>query len=248
MSMEAYFYSIISVVIVGLISLVGVFALSLREDLLRKYVSVLVSLAVGALIADAFVHLIPEAFAEISNTRNVSLLIIAGIFIFFILEKALHWHHHDSECKNPHPIGKLILVSDGVHNFIDGVIIGASYLVSIPIGLSTTIAIILHEIPQEIGDFGVLIHAGYSRRRALWWNFISALFAALGLLVVFLFGSFIQTLALWFLPLTAGGFIYIALSDLIPELRKTKSPVYSIWQFAAILVGVGSMILLLGLE
>lgn len=246
--MEAYFYSIGSVVIVGLISLVGVFTLSLREDLLRKYIFVLVSLAVGALVGDAFIHLIPAAFSEIENVRSASLLIIAGIFIFFILEKALHWHHHDSKCESPHPVGRLVLVSDGVHNFIDGLIIGVSYLASIPIGLSTTLAIILHEIPQEIGDFGVLIHAGYSKRRALWWNFISALFAGVGLLVVFLFGDFAKTLAVWSIPLTAGGFIYIALSDLIPELRKTKSLAFSLLQFAAIGVGVSAMFLLLGLE
>lgn len=246
--MAIYLYSIISVIFVSLLSLVGVFTLSFKEALLRKYIFVLVSLAAGALLGDAFIHLIPEAFAKIGDTKNISLLIIAGILVFFILEKVLHWHHHSAECEAPHPLGKLIIISGSVHNFIDGLIIAASYLISIEIGLATTLAVILHEIPQEIGHFGILIHAGYRKLQALWWNFASALFAVLGMLVVFIFGDFTQTLISSAIPLTAGGFIYIALSDLIPELHKTKSLAYSLLQLASIALGVGAMILLLNLK
>lgn len=246
--MEVYIYSLVSVFVVSLLSLIGVFTLSLKTEILQKYVFVLVSLAVGALLGDAFIHLLPQAFTNFDHTQKTSLLVIGGILLFFVLEKFLHWHHHDSNCQDPHPIGKLVLFSDSVHNFIDGIFIAASYLVSIEVGISSTIAIILHEIPQEIGDFGVLIHAGYSKARALWWNFVSALFAILGAITIFIFGNFTATLTNSVIPITAGGFVYIALSDLIPELHKTKSPPYSLLQLLSIAVGVGSMILLLGLE
>src|SRR3989344_1832480 len=125
-----YIYSFISVVIVSLISLVGVFTLSLREDILKKYIFIFISLAVGALLGDAFIHLIPEALENSSNTNLTCTLIIAGIIIFFILEKFFHWHHHgeDKDDNQIHPVGKLVLFSDGVHNFIDGIIIGASFM------------------------------------------------------------------------------------------------------------------------
>src|SRR3989338_3544563 len=172
-----YIYAFLSVLVISLISLVGVFTLSLREELLRKYMSIFISLAVGALLGDAFIHLIPEALETSSNTILSSVLIIAGILIFFLLEKFLHWHHHgeDKEETHIHPVGALVLFSDGVHNFMDGIIIGASFIVSAPVGIATTLAVILHEIPQEVGDFAVLLHAGYTKARALWLNFLSAL-------------------------------------------------------------------------
>jgi zinc and cadmium transporter len=135
-----------------------------------------------------------------------------------------------------------------VHNFIDGLLIGVSYLVSIEVGLATTMAVALHEIPQEIGDFGVLLHSGYTKAKALWLNFVSALLAVVGVVIALLLGSMATSLAAWLLPATAGGFIYIALSDLIPELHKTKKLKYSMVQLAAIAVGVGAMLWLLKLE
>jgi zinc and cadmium transporter len=147
-----------------------------------------------------------------------------------------------------HPVGRIVLVSDGVHNFIDGLLVALSYTVSIEVGIATTIAVILHEIPQEIGDFGVLLHAGYSKGKALWYNFLSGLAALLGAVVAFALGDQAETLASLLVPITAGGFIYIALSDLIPELHKTTSARKSIVQFVGILAGVGAMFLLLGLE
>jgi zinc and cadmium transporter len=146
------------------------------------------------------------------------------------------------------PAGKLILISDGFHNLIDGVIIGASYLVSTEVGIATTLAVILHEIPQEIGDFGVLLHAGYSKGKALLWNFISGLFAVVGVIIVFIFGEAISGSTSVIMPIAAGGFIYIALSDLTPELQKTKSIKSSLLQLLAVGVGIVAMILLLALE
>ena len=170
-------YAFLSVIIVSLISLVGLFSLSFRQNFLKKITFLLVSLSVGALFGDAIIHLIPEAFNEIENASTASLAILVGIMLFFVLEKFIRWNHsHEhscetDECKNKqneevHPMGPLILTSDAIHNMIDGIIIGVSYFISIEVGIATTVAIILHEIPQEIGHFAVLIHSGYSKLKS----------------------------------------------------------------------------------
>ncbi len=235
-----YFLIFFSVVVVSFISLVGIVALSWNETFLRRSVFLLVALAVGALLGDAFIHLIPEAFEESKNIHITALLMIFGVLLFFVFEKFLHWHHTHGEIteKCTHPVGQIVLFSDGAHNFLDGVIIAISFLSSVEVGIATTIAIILHEIPQEIGDFGVLIHAGFSKSRALVFNFISACTAIFGALLAIFFGNFIGGLVVWMLPIAAGGFIYIAGSDLIPELQKITRPRGSIAQFAMILFGV----------
>lgn len=245
-----YLYAFLGVIIVSLVSLVGVFSLSLKEEVLKKYINFFISLAIGALLGDAFIHIIPEAFESKLGVNISSILIIIGILVFFIIEKFIHWHHHgeDKEEKHIHPVGKLILFTDGFHNLIDGAIIGASFLVSIPLGIATTLAVVLHEIPQEIGDFAVLIHAGYSKKKALWLNFISAVISVVGLVVVFVFGNIIDNIALWVVPIAAGGFIYIAVADLIPELHKTRNIKYSLLQIAIIILGVFSMVALTLLE
>lgn len=248
LAMETYLYAFGSVVVVSLLSLVGLFTFGLRDDTLKKYTLILVSLAVGALVGDAFLHLLPKAFEESSNPAIPSILVIGGILFFFVFEKFLHWHHHKGNCENKHPLGKMVIFSDGIHNFLDGLIIGASYLVSVEVGLATTLAVILHEIPQEIGDFGVLLHSGYTKVKALWYNFLSALMSIVGVVFMFTIGS--KDLSTWIVPLAAGGFIYVALSDLIPELHKDKSGTgyYFFIQFASISVGVLAMASLLLLE
>jgi len=241
-----YIYAFGSVIIVSLVYLVGIFFLSLKEENLKKSVGIFLSLAIGALLGDAFIHLIPETLEKFSNKTLAGLLIIIGIIIFLIIEKFLHWHHHenDSELNHIHPAGKLILFTDGFHNLIDGIIIGVSFLVSIPIGIATTLAVVLHEIPQEVGDFAVLIHSGYSKKRALLLNFLSALTAVIGVIIAFVFGSVAETFTLWILPIAAGGFIYIALADLIPELQKTTKIKYSVIQITTLLFGIFIMFLL----
>ncbi len=238
-----YIYAFVSVIVVSLVSLVGVFTLSLKAETIRKYTFIFMSLAVGALLGDAFIHLIPEAM---EGGGPVGILIIAGILLFFILEKFLHWHHHGEDAgeHHIHPVGKLVLLSDGVHNLLDGVIIGASFLVSVPVGIATTLAVILHEIPQEIGDFAVLLHAGYSKARALWLNFLSALLSIAGVVLVLLLGSAAENFSVYFVPVAAGGFIYIAMADLIPELHKTKEGKNSFLQLFAVLAGIGAMLAL----
>ncbi|MCM2338923.1 MAG: ZIP family metal transporter [Burkholderiales bacterium] len=245
-----YFYAFISVFIVSLVSLIGVFAISFKEETIKKYIDLFISLAVGALLGDAFIHIIPETLENFENTTMASLLIIFGILIFFTIEKFFHWHHHgeDKEETHIHPVGKLVLVTDGFHNFVDGIIIGVSFMVSIPLGIATSIAVVLHEIPQEIGDYAVLIHSGYEKTKALWLNFISALFAIFGLVVAFIFGNIAEKSILWVLPIAAGGFIYIAVADLIPELQKTKNLKYSILQILSVVLGILAMVSLLSLE
>lgn len=249
-----YLYAFVSVFIISGISLIGVSTLSLRAERLRGVLFVFVALAVGALLGDAFFHLLPEAFEEIGNSAAVSLLVIAGMLVFFWFEKFLHWdqsHHGDVEEieREGHikPLGKLILWSDGLHNFLDGLVIGASYLVSVEVGIATTLAVVLHEIPQEIGDFGVLLHAGYTKNRALLYNFISALTAIVGVLVIMMAGDSLDGIIAYVIPFAAGTFIYIATADLVPELHKQRGSSTAL-EFIAILLGVGAMYLLLFLE
>lgn len=246
-----YFYSFLSVMAISFVSLFGVFTLSIKEEKIKKHIALLVSLAVGALLGDAFIHLIPESFEIFSNPINVGLLIITGIFLFFILEKYLHWHHHGEEAdiSKIHPVGKLVLLSDGFHNFIDGLIIGVSFMADTSLGIATTLAVLLHEIPQEIGDFAVLLHAGYSRSRALWLNFLSALTSVLGLLFSFFIGEMGEKWVDFILPVAAGGFIYIAVADLIPELHKGESSFRNTFlEILFLVLGVLTMVLLAFLE
>jgi zinc and cadmium transporter len=248
--LSVYLYTLSSVILVSLISFIGAFTLAIKEEVLRKYIFVFISIAVGALLGDAFIHIIPEAFELSASPVLTSTLLIAGILFFFILEKFLHWHHHedDSDENHVHTVGKLVLFSDSIHNFMDGIIIGASFLVSPAIGIATTLAVILHEIPQEIGDFAVLLHSGYTKSRALWLNFLSALTSVLGAVIVLMIGEVASITSSWLLPIAAGGFIYIAVADLIPELNKTKNAKQSALQIITIVIGVGVMIALTYLE
>ncbi len=244
----------LAVLAISLVSLIGIATLSLKENLLRRILFLLISLAAGALLGDAFIHLIPEAFEETGNPLLVSLLILAGIFSFFVLEKFLHWHHsHGDEEFSPehaqiHPVGHLVLVSDGMHNLIDGMAIGAAFMVSTEVGIATTLAIALHEIPQEIGDFGLLLHAGYSRAKALFVNFLSGLTAFVGLGLAFMLAGIHEMLIPLIAAFAAGNFIYIALADLVPELHKTTRVRHSALQLLALGVGLLVMVALLVLE
>ncbi|MCX6814454.1 MAG: ZIP family metal transporter [Candidatus Aenigmarchaeota archaeon] len=182
--LETWLYSLASVIIVSLISLIGVSTLALKDSTLRKILLYFVSFSAGALLGDAFIHLLPDA-VESGFTVQISLAILFGILFSFVVEKVVHWRHcHMPVSKDhPHTFAYMNLFGDGVHNFIDGLIIGASYIASIPVGIATTLAVIFHEIPQEIGDFGVLLHGGFGKRKALFMNFLTALTAVLGLLL-----------------------------------------------------------------
>jgi zinc and cadmium transporter len=241
-----WFYTIISVFIVSLISLIGVFTLSFDQKKLYKFLIYFVSLSAGTLMGDAFIHLIPEAMRDNKKEINVSLYILLGVLVFFLLEKVLHWRHcHKEPCaEHPHPFSYIILFGDSLHNFIDGTIIAASFLISIPIGIATATAVIFHEIPHEIGNFGSLIYGGFSRNKAILYNFFSAIFAILGALIVLII-NFSIDITNFLIPFAAGGFIYVAGTDLIPELHKHNEARHGIFQFLIFISGIGIMLGLL---
>jgi zinc and cadmium transporter len=236
--------------LVSLLSLIGLAFISVAEEKLKRIIFFMVSLAVGGLFGDAFIHLLPESFERIGSKLQASVCGLAGIFAFFVLEKFLLWRHqHVLESDHPiHPVGYMNLLADGAHNFIDGVIIGASYDVSLHVGIATTLAVVFHEIPHELGNFFVLLYAGFTKRKALFFNFVSALFAILGTVMSLSIGSRVAEFSSIMLPLAAGGFIYIAGSDLVPELNKESTLGKSVVQMLAIGVGVGLMFVLVMLE
>jgi len=246
---QVWFYTIISVIIVSLISFIGIITISIKQERLEKILIYLVSFTTGALFGGAFIHLIPEA-AKSGFTIQVSISILLGILIFFLVEKFIHWRHCHipTSKKHVHNLSIMNLVGDGFHNFLDGLIIGASYLASIPIGIATTLAVIFHEIPQEIGDFGVLLYGGFSRKKALFLNFLTALTAVLGAIIALVIGSYIDSIILFLVPFAAGGFIYIAGSDLLPELHKKFTVRGSIIQLIMFVLGIVIMFLLTLME
>lgn len=253
--MSAPALSLLSVVLVSLVSLVGLATLSLRRERIHRLATALVSFAVGALLGDAFIHLIPETFAGQASPLKPSLLTLGGILLFFLLEKflrhrhgLLHRHQHPEEGERP-ALAAINVIGDAIHNFIDGVLIGASYLVSPSLGISTTVAVLLHEIPQELGDFGILLHSGLSVRKALLLNFASASVAVLGTVTALAAGALAGTLVTSILvPLTAGGFVYLAAADLIPELQHDQTLRGGLLQASLISSGITVMALLAAVE
>lgn len=235
---------------VSLISLVGAGALALRPTLLRAALPILISFAAGALLGDAFLHIVPEiAESETGFDPSASFALLGGVVGFFALEKILHWHHsHIPSEEVLHPVAVTNLLADALHNFIDGGIIAASFLASPELGVATTIAVLLHEIPQEFGDFGILVHAGLSPKRALGFNLLSGLTSVVGAVITLAIASEMPALDRIILPLTAGAFVYIAGSDLIPELHKEPEGRTSVLQLASLVGGIAIMAALLLLE
>lgn len=237
-------YLYLSVAVVSLIALVGVVALSLSERRLHTVVVYLVSFAAGTLFGDTFLHLLPETAEAFGFTTVTGLFVLAGVLLAFVVEKYIAWHHHHHPDEaNPEPVSYMILFGDAVHNAIDGVIIAASYLVSIPLGVATTVAIAFHETPQELGDFGILVYGGVPRWRAVAYNFLSALTAFAGATAVVLLVDDVDGLLQFLLPVAAGNFIYIAGSDLLPELVAETDARRSTVQMATFLLGIGVMYL-----
>ncbi len=235
---------VLSTFLVSALSVVGVVTLFLKEKLLKKILLVLVAFSAGALMGGAFLDLIPEAI-EKQPMYNPFLLVLGGFSAFFLLGKILHWHQHGHaqhrglhQKQTVHAFVYLNLIGDGVHNFIDGVILAASYVTNIHLGIVTTIAIAAHEIPQELGDFGVLVYGGLNKWRALFLNFLSAVFAMVGGIVGYLLSTRLESFVAFLLPVAAGGFIYIAASDLIPELKKEIRLRSTLWNFGMFLVGI----------
>ncbi len=228
---------------ISLIAFVGALTLFLKEKVLNKILLGLVSFSAGALIGGAFLHLIPEAIIKVGASEasmlSLFLYLLLGFCIFFIMEQFIRWHHHHA-IAHPEimPFSYLILISDGIHNFIDGLVMAASFIVSFPVGIVTTLAIALHEIPQEIGDFGVLVYGGFKRTRALILNYISAIIVIFGGIAGYLLSVWIRDSIVLLLPFAAGNFIYIASSDLIPEIKFKTSFKRSLAHFCVFLLGI----------
>lgn len=241
-------YAIVASILVSLISLVGVLALLVRDDLLKKAMIFLVAFAAGSLVGGAFLDILPEAREYVPDITQLFVYVIIGYVLFFILEKYLHWRHcHSPECR-VHRFTYLNIVGDIVHNFSDGLIIGAVFLVDVKIGIAATIAIIFHEIPHEIGNFMVLVYGGFSKYKALFYNFLSSLFAIAGTLAGYYFASRIGGFAGFLMPIAAGGFIYIASCDLIPELHKEEDGKKSALIMVAFICGILLMYFLKALD
>lgn len=241
--MSIWIYSLSSVLIVSLISLIGLFTLSIKENKLKSILIYSISFSAGALFGDVFIHLLPEIIKKTGLTVQVSSFVLLGIVFSLFIEKIIHWRH----CHLPvnkthiHRFAYMNLFGDSVHNFIDGLIIGTAYLISIPVGTATTLAVIFHEIPQEIGDFGVLIHAGIDRKKALLYNFLTATTAIFGTLIALLLSYKIEGATKMLSAFAAGSFIYIAGSDLIPELHKETQLKKSLIQIFTFILGIAIM-------
>jgi zinc and cadmium transporter len=205
----------IATVIISLIAFVGIFTFLLKQELLNRTLLVLVALSTGALLGGAFLHLLPEALVEKGVHLEIFLYLLLGFSIFFVLEQFLQWRHQHTAAPQVKPFSYLILVSDAVHNFIDGLIIAASFVTSFSLGVATTLAVALHEIPQELGDFAVLVYGGFGKK---------------------------QTSVIYLLPFAAGNFIYIAAADLIPEIKHQVSLRRSILHFGVFVIGIAIML------
>ncbi len=246
----AALYSLLSVVGISLLSLVGITLLLTGERFTKKIMIYLVSFSTGALFGDVFLHILPE----ISEGQGLLLwqsgLILAGILSSFCIEKFIHWnhcHHMPSE-DHYHPVGTMTLIADGLHNMVDGVLIAGSFLVDIRLGVATTVAVALHELPQEIGDYALLIYSGYTRKKALFLNFLSGLTAVLGAILTLFAAGALENFVGIVLPLAAGNLLYIAGSDLIPELHKHTKMRQGVLQLAGIVLGVVMMYAILLVE
>ena len=228
---------LIAVLLVSLVSILGIF-IFFRKNTLNRALFFMVSFAAGTLLGAAFLDLLPEVI-EGGFNEFTPLLILIGILSFFILEKFLHWHHHHTEHEHEtHAFTYLNLVGDGIHNFLDGAVIAASFMANISLGIATTIAIIAHEIPQEIADFSVLIYGGFSKMKALVYNFLTALTAMIGALLTYFFSSAIEGSHTYIAAFAIGGFVYISGTDLIPEIHKEKDAKKSTLQLAMLVLGI----------
>jgi zinc and cadmium transporter len=243
--MNHIFYPLLASFLISLVSFIGI--LSLPFNRIKILTPLLVALAAGGMIGDAFLHLIPKANPE------SYIWIIVGICCFYLLETALHWHHHhdQDDSHKHHHVGIMSVIADSLHNFFDGLGIAAAFAVNPAVGIATTIAFLIHEIPQELGDYAIYISSGWSRKKALLINFLSGLMSLFGTVFgIFMLGLW-QNLETPIIMITAGSLIYIALADLIPESNKQNMHHHKSFRFlvfASFLLGVGLMYSLIFIE
>ncbi len=239
------FYPLIATIAVSLMSLFGALFLFFKKNILEKLLIVLIAFSAGSMMGSAFFDLIPESL-ELLGEQKVFIFVAIGFCLFFLLEKIFYWRHCHSlenDCKE-HAFTYLNLIGDGFHNFLDGMLIAVSFLIDFKLGITTTLAVLLHEIPQEIGDFSVLIYGGMTRTKALILNLFSGLFAILGFFAVWFFNLANNGIMNFIIPIAAGGFLYISASDLVPELHKHYGLKKSISGFLFFVLGITFMYLI----
>lgn len=231
---------LVATILISALSLISVSALSLKESVLKEFVKFIVALSAGTMIGAAFLHLLPES-AETLEVRTTFLVVLLSFVAFFVIEKVIHWHHCHQTGKHIHAIntaGHMNLIGDALHNFLDGLIIAAAFIVDFRLGLVTSLAVVLHEIPQEIGDFGVLIYSGWSKVRAIRANLLIALTMVLGGITGYFLVNEIAGIIPYITAFAAGGFIYISTTDLVPELRRENDLKKSFAYLACFMVGI----------
>jgi len=235
--MTTLLWIIASTLAMSLIAWIGLITLFLKEDLLKKVILPLVALSAGALLGGAFLHMIPESITIMDDLLSVFLWVLFGFSLFFLLENFIHWHHcHETPSNHKKPVTYLILIADGIHNFIGGLAIAGAFIVDIKVGLVTWLACAAHELPQELGDFGILIHGGWQKKKALIFNFLSALTIVFGGIIAYFISTKIDITFL--LPFAAGNFIYIASSDLIPEIKHDTNIINNFILFSTFIIGI----------
>ena len=246
----AIIYSFVSVLIIGCVSLIWVVTLWISTEKLKQILIYFIAFSAWTLMWDAFLHLLWETAEQYWYNENIALFILWWILLWFIIEKIINWNH----CHLPitkehqHPFAQMNLVGDMVHNFIDWLVVASAFLLSIPVWIATALAVLLHEIPQEIWDFGVLIHWWYTKVKALKLNFLSALTAFVWVLLALLLQQYVENISEFLMPFSAWLFIYIAWTDLIPELHKHPKISQSLIQALCFVVGIWVMLLLLLVE
>jgi zinc and cadmium transporter len=239
--MNSLFWILAASIVLSLISLVGGIALLVRESTLRRLLFPMISLSAGALLGGAFFHLIPSALEQMGSATVVMILVLAGFSVFFALEQFLHWHHchrHSIGCKKP--MTYLILVGDTLHNFLDGIAVAGAFITDIRLGLTTCLATAAHEIPQELGDFGVLVHGGWEKRKALLFNFLSSLTFWIG--AVLTWAASLRMDISFLIPFAAGNLLYIGASDLVPEIARHENAGANIVHYVCFLAGLGLLL------
>lgn len=240
--MNAFAYALAATFLISLISLLGAVVFGIGRHKIEKILFFMISFSAGSLMGGAFFHLLPESLDGANDLQGVFQVAIVGFVVFYIMERILRWHHcHEEDCETHKVIGYQNLLGDGVHNFLDGLIIVSSFYVDKNLGMAVTFSVALHEIPQEISDFGVLLYSGFSKSKAIFYNLLSALLAVLGAILGFLAIEKTEAIAQFLLPFAAGGFIYISASDMIPELHKEKSLKKSLVAFMFFILAIVMM-------
>jgi len=246
--MPNWMQALLGVFGVSLLSLIGVVTVKLDEAAVQRLIPPALAVAVGALLGDAFLHMLPQSYGALKGPATSGLLVLFGMLTFFALEQFLSRHRHGHPTNDVLPIGPMSIAANSVHNVVDGVMVGGAFLTGSRVGIATLLAVALHEIPHEAANYGVLLHANYGRRRAIYVNFFVGLAAMAGVIVALAVGAHAAGFASGMLPFTAGCFLYMACADLMPSLLKERRASSALWTLLLIVAGVMVMLALLFTE